>query len=842
MKTKVLGVFFAFVLVILVWNGESLTAMAEEYSYEDKYVQTAEGTEVVKQWYKGPWADKVEIDGPPAVENLEGAQLKIETAPDAETDTWLKGLSGDLEWCDISVNVPDDVTVQIGTPENEISNYICCVKGGIAKFYGDAISGSVTVDYQKYTAQLYLYGNVEYLSLGMQDPRESLAPINGSAYVEGNVTGQLNWIKTYQTEDGDTENPRYYTGYSGSATVTGTVAGGVIKETVWDPSLESDIWYDSGVIGNCAAGTFKIENGVMAQEVPVTAQEPVFREYEYQYWVTTMSDGVSCKTVWQRYVFYKDTHEYAAWQNDYDPAKVPEDSYITIVGLGEPLVWEKDIARLEIANSGQHSPKEAVINLTVKGDVGELMLDIYRVNDISVKVEGDVEYATINYRYNKGANVSVTGKVHNAVHNAIFPTGTLTVGKFSMENMPMIINGIWNPALLFYASQDEGAIAYAPVNQENVTSALKDDTLEKEFTISTPEGEKTLVKEATVLVEQTDETTMNEVEQMEEMTETMENLEEQLAEIYEQVLSMESVCGVDISVGTQYVDVQNGNSYTGDSNYAAEEINELQEGNDLPFTVKIPEEKYDENKHYTVIREHRNPDGSVRMDVLETTRDGDRVSFKSDKFSTFMIIASEVEEKEGEPIPTPEPTPTPEPNPTPAPAPTQTPTQATATTTQKPTNAYPVPTTVLRIGTVQREAVRWLQTELSQAGYQLVVDGMFGRETRAALMDYQLRHGLIVDGICGKMTINALLNDGSTTASNASNSNSVPAGLVKVGHKNQSEVRWVQTELRQAGYNLVIDGLFGQRTRATLMDYQLRHGLKVDGICGPQTIQSMLAK
>lgn len=111
MKTKVLGVLFAFALAILVWNGESLTAMAEEYTYEDKYVQTEEGTEVVKQWYQGPWADRVEIDGPPVVENLGGTEIKIYTTPDVETDTWLKGLSGDLKGCTFMIGVPDDATV-----------------------------------------------------------------------------------------------------------------------------------------------------------------------------------------------------------------------------------------------------------------------------------------------------------------------------------------------------------------------------------------------------------------------------------------------------------------------------------------------------------------------------------------------------------------------------------------------------------------------------------------------------------------------------------------------------------------------------------------------------------
>ena len=828
MKTKVLGVLFAFALGFLMWNMDSLKAMAEEYRYEDKSVQTENGTEVVKQWYSGTWDNKVEVDGPPAYENMEGSHIYINAEPDEEAANWLKGLHGGIGWFDITIEVPQDVTVQIGTPENKLSNFNFSVFRGTANIYGDASWGMLYRDYQG-IPHLNLYGNIEELKLGAEDNMWELGPIQGSAYIDGNITRQVTWIKTYESKEGYEENPRYYKGYIGSITVNGTVAGGKIRETVWDAGFGSDIWYDSYVIEGCEAGVFKIENGVLAEEVPVTVQEPEVREYVIRYWINTWSDAEgSPRTVWNREIYYKDTFELVTYQNDIDPKTVPDDCYITIVGLGEPLVLEKNIAYLEISNSGQHCPKDAVIDVTVKGNVSEMMLDIYRYNDITVNVDGQVDYATINYRYNKGANVNVSGKIASAVHNAIFPTGTLTVGKFSVKNMPMIINGIWNPALLFYTLKDEGAIAYAPINHENVTTALEDDTLDKEFTISTPDGEKTLVKEATVLVEQTNENILNEVMQREEMTAAMSELEQKLASIYTNINSMESVCGVDISMGTHYMDVKSGNSYVGDSNYAAEEITELEEGNELPFTVKIPEGIYDKNKHYSVIREHKNQDGSVQMDVLEATIEGDKITFKSDKFSTFMIIASEVEGKE-------EPEPTPEPTPTPAPTPTSTPTLAE-------TNRYPVPNTILRSGSTQRDAVRWLQTELSQAGYQLEIDGLFGKNTRAALMDYQLRHGLQVDGICGKMTINALLNDDANITGNKTNTNPVPGSIMRVGHKNRLEVCWLQTELVRAGYQLKIDGLFGNRTRATLMDYQLRHGLKVDGVCGPQTIQSMIAR
>ena len=146
---------------------------------------------------------------------------------------------------------------------------------------------------------------------------------------------------------------------------------------------------------------------------------------------------------------------------------------------------------------------------------------------------------------------------------------------------------------------------------------------------------------------------------------------------------------------------------------------------------------------------------------------------------------------------------------------------------------------MLKIGSQQREAVKWLQTELIQAGYTISVDGIFGRNTRLALMDYQLRHGLQVDGICGNMTINSLLHD-NVSMTSGKNNYPVPRGIVKAGGGRRIEVFWLQTELSEAGYQLAIDGIFGSGTKAALMDYQLRNGLIVDGICGPKTIQNML--
>lgn len=53
---------------------------------------------------------------------------------------------------------------------------------------------------------------------------------------------------------------------------------------------------------------------------------------------------------------------------------------------------------------------------------------------------------------------------------------------------------------------------------------------------------------------------------------------------------------------------------------------------------------------------------------------------------------------------------------------------------------------------MNKDFVRWLQFELNELGYGLAVDGVFGKDTDAALRDAQKRLGLVVDGKCGPAT------------------------------------------------------------------------------------------
>jgi len=123
---------------------------------------------------------------------------------------------------------------------------------------------------------------------------------------------------------------------------------------------------------------------------------------------------------------------------------------------------------------------------------------------------------------------------------------------------------------------------------------------------------------------------------------------------------------------------------------------------------------------------------------------------------------------------TPSPTsipsaPAPEPSTTPAPAtePSTNPVPATepSTNPSNPTDTTSSPSggtdSLLRLGS-KGEAVRQVQTLLKQKGfYQGSVNGVFGQQTRKAVMAFQKSKNLAVDGVVGPQTLAAMNQSGS---------------------------------------------------------------------------------
>lgn len=65
-----------------------------------------------------------------------------------------------------------------------------------------------------------------------------------------------------------------------------------------------------------------------------------------------------------------------------------------------------------------------------------------------------------------------------------------------------------------------------------------------------------------------------------------------------------------------------------------------------------------------------------------------------------------------------------------------------------------------------------------------------------------------------------------------------PLLTIKLGSKGEG-VEWVQWELNQDGLKIAINGICDAVTDKAIRDYQVKHGLEVDGKVGPKTRQSM---
>lgn len=77
-------------------------------------------------------------------------------------------------------------------------------------------------------------------------------------------------------------------------------------------------------------------------------------------------------------------------------------------------------------------------------------------------------------------------------------------------------------------------------------------------------------------------------------------------------------------------------------------------------------------------------------------------------------------------------------------------------TMPKQGNPYTRTASLIRKGD-RNDSVRWLQYALKQWGADIIVDGIFGMKTLAAVRTYQAANGLKVDGIVGKNTIASLM-------------------------------------------------------------------------------------
>ena len=129
------------------------------------------------------------------------------------------------------------------------------------------------------------------------------------------------------------------------------------------------------------------------------------------------------------------------------------------------------------------------------------------------------------------------------------------------------------------------------------------------------------------------------------------------------------------------------------------------------------------------------------------------------------------------------------------------------------------------------DAVKTLQEKLNAKGFDSSnVDGIFGAKTYAAVTAFQKANSLGVDGIVGKLTWAKLYD-----ATPVSVTPVTAQPMLRTGSRGDA-VRKLQELLNAKGYTCGnVDGIFGSKTYAAVLEFQKANSLGVDGIVGPLT-------
>jgi N-acetylmuramoyl-L-alanine amidase len=133
--------------------------------------------------------------------------------------------------------------------------------------------------------------------------------------------------------------------------------------------------------------------------------------------------------------------------------------------------------------------------------------------------------------------------------------------------------------------------------------------------------------------------------------------------------------------------------------------------------------------------------------------------------------------------------------------------------------------------------VKEVQQDLIRAGFPLPLygaDGIYGDETERAVMKFQKKYGLQVDGLVGPVTLGKLkevLNGGTTVTDYP-----LPTGILKTGDEG-AKVKQLQRALKKINFDPgQIDGIYGPNTEDAVRRFQsMFAALKDDGIYGPNT-------
>lgn len=143
----------------------------------------------------------------------------------------------------------------------------------------------------------------------------------------------------------------------------------------------------------------------------------------------------------------------------------------------------------------------------------------------------------------------------------------------------------------------------------------------------------------------------------------------------------------------------------------------------------------------------------------------------------------------------------------------------------------------LRRGSSGSEVLK-VQTKLKELGYYTgSLDGDFGSGTLAAVLSFQQRNGLKMDGIVGSGTYGKLFSS-SAVSSGSSSAAGTSSESLRYGDTG-SAVKTMQQALKNLGYSVSADGVYGVITQTAVIAFQRRNSLTADGVAGSKTLEAL---
>lgn len=128
--------------------------------------------------------------------------------------------------------------------------------------------------------------------------------------------------------------------------------------------------------------------------------------------------------------------------------------------------------------------------------------------------------------------------------------------------------------------------------------------------------------------------------------------------------------------------------------------------------------------------------------------------------------------------------------------------------------------------------VTWVQNRLHELGYTVTVTNVYDDATFAAVKAFQSQNGLTSDGLAGSQTFAILKSDSARKAGDGK----LTYSTLRIDNSGDG-VRQVQTDLKNLGYSVTVNGTYDVATHNAVVAFQQRNGLVISGIADALTRQ-----